>query len=185
MKKYLLAMCAALVVLAACESKPDERQPQLYSEPEADSQTGIQHVRDYHYTDTIQSGSHTYVYDVERHPSDSLGIVTDESGDRYADNYIDLRISCDGRQYFNHRFLKREFRSSLSRTFNEQSILDGIAFDRVTPQGMRFSISISYPNSDMYMPFAVTISSDGSYSYVQDDVLDVEGDVEDDDADGV
>ncbi|MCM1108085.1 MAG: DUF4738 domain-containing protein [Clostridium sp.] len=165
--------CLAALVLTACGGGTERDAQGLKSEfNQIDSVTEVQHMRDYSYHDTVSSGGHLYAYDIVRQASDTLGIVTDENGDRYADNFIRLTVTRDEEAYFSHRFLKQDFAAYLDRGFRKSAILDGMAFDRVVAGGVRFAVAVGYPMSDMSMPFLVTVDGSGAYRIEKDEVLD-------------
>lgn len=173
MRIYLGAwLAAALLAIAACTSKESE-QLSVYQEFQDDG-TGdeIQRMKDYRYRDTVSWRGSRYVYEVVRRADDSLALVTDEDGRRYADNYIELTVSEGGRTLFSRRFTKQTFAAFLDAGFKKNAILEGMAFDSAQPDGLRFSASVSYPLSDMYMPFALTVSASGGLHIARDEVLD-------------
>ena len=53
-------------------------------------------------------------------------------------------------------------------------MLEGLVFDMVTPQGLRFATSICYPRSDLYIPLVVTIDAAGQMTIERDEILDAE-----------
>jgi lipoprotein len=161
------------VLLAACNGNADRQARGAEMEFDGtDSVTAVQHMRDYHYRDTVRWGGKLYAYDIVRQAVDSLGIVTDENGERYADNSIRLTVTSDGEPYFSHCFVKRDFAAYLDGGFRAHAILDGMAFAAVKPGGVCFAVGVSYPLSDMSMPFLVTVNGSGTYSIEKDEVLD-------------
>lgn len=179
MKRHYLWMMAlaAVLALAACRNKEQNTTGyDAYERPEKSNE--VIRMKDYHYSASIKSGNAEYTYSVDRVPNDTLPVVTDEAGDRYADNAIRLRINKSGSQIFNRLFTKRTFKAYAGEGFISKAILEGMAFDKVVPQGLRFSASVSYPNSDMFVPFSITVAPDGSYVIAKDEVLDTETDME-------
>ena len=138
-------------------------------------------------TDSVRLGNRQYVYDILRTPCDSLSKVKDDTGDLYLDNTIRLTLRRDGVVFFDKTFTKETFASSIDKEFYDNAILDGIRFLRAEPgQGLVFSFAVSYPDSDMSVPFLMTITDGGSYSFVKDENLDrEEGDSVFFDEDGV
>jgi len=55
--------------------------------------------------------------------------------------------------------------------FLSHSVLEGMVFDKVTPKGLVFAASICFPQTDLYVPVSVTITSDGTMSMVKEEVL--------------
>ena len=151
------------------KSRGSEKKQTECTEPQ------VQALREYHHEDTLRVGRHLYAYDILRQPCDSLPSVRDDMGEEYRDNTIRLKLRRDGEPYFVYTFTKQTFRSSLDPGFYAHSILDGLRFMREEPgKGLVFTFSVSYPNSDMSIPFSLTVADNGTYSFVRDDVMDVE-----------
>ena len=52
-----------------------------------------------------------------------------------------------------------------------KSILERMVFDKSTPQGMVFAASISYPQTDLYVPVSITITADGGMSLKKEELM--------------
>ena len=52
-----------------------------------------------------------------------------------------------------------------------KSILEGIVYDKTTPQGIVYAASVCYPQTDLYMPLSITITADGKMSIRKVDML--------------
>lgn len=165
---FILAAC--FIAMACRNNEKTETTYSDYEKPESSNE--VQKMKDYHYSANVKAFGTTYRYDIVREANDTLPVIKDDTGQRYADNYIRLKINENNKEIFNKLFTKNTFRSYLDKDFIQHAILEGMAFDRVTSEGLRFSASISYPNSDIYIPLAITIAKDGSYHIVKDDVLD-------------
>lgn len=179
MKKLSLASCSAFclaaLLLVSCgrkQSQTDDLVGQGDMET-TDLQEGIQRMRTYDYSDSLQIGSRLYTYHIHREACDSLPKVTDDAGYVFADNIYRLTILKDGHPFFNRRFTKSSFAHLLSADFLRQGILDGFMCDTSQP-GLRFAVSVSYPQSDMYQPFLLTIDEQGGMSIVPDTRSDIE-----------
>ena len=185
MKRYftLYFLSIAVVILAACGSKSEKKDTWVAPEHEVVTRQ----MPELELTDSVKSSGHLYVYSILRTPCDSLDKVKDDMDDLYLDNTIRLTLRRDGAVYFDRTFTKATFAQSIDRGFYANAILDGIRFlSAETGQGLVFSFAVSYPDSDMSVPFIMTITDQGTYSFVKDENLDHE---EDDavfyDADGV
>ncbi|MBQ1973664.1 MAG: DUF4738 domain-containing protein [Paraprevotella sp.] len=169
-----IASIVMLVTLVACNGGADKQETIVQENITTVEKNALVRMNDYHYVDTVTMNRAKYSYEVVRKVDDSLAVVTDESGDCYADNYILLTVKREGVHIFSKRFTKATFASYFDEEFCRNSILEGMAFDRVTDSGLRFSFSVSYPMSDMCMPFSVTVSSNGVYTITRDELLDTE-----------
>ena len=173
--KYLISLFAALA-LTACQpqSKP-AGEAQTEAEPVADP---LHRTPEFNLRDSLQVGSHQWVYTIRRQSDDTLPIVTDEEGQRHADNFYQLDISRDGSAFFSRRLTKQDFASRLSQEFRQYGILDGCRFNRYEDGKLHFTFCVSYPESDEYSPFLLIIGPDGSCAIEPDEMLDDLGDIE-------
>lgn len=170
-----IAIGVAIMMTAACGGKktqPDQLVGQGDLEM-SDTLSGVQRMRTYDYSDTVQVGGHQYCYTIHREASDSLPMVRDESGFVFADNIYKLTILKDGQPFVSRRFTKADFDHLLSDDFRRQGILDGFMCDTSQP-GLRFAVSVSYPQSDMYEPFLLTFDDRGGMVMERDTRSEVE-----------
>ena len=94
-----------------------------YSEYEKpDTTNSVQEMKDYHYSAEVKVGQTRYTYDIVREVNDTLPLVTGDDGERYADNYIRLRVNREGKEIFNKVFTKNHFRSYMEKGFISHAI---------------------------------------------------------------
>ncbi len=169
----------AIVLLASLVTACGPKQSQTETRSAAVENTEAQPRRtpEFRLRDSLQVGSHKWVYNILRQPDDSLEIVTDEDGQRYVDNFYQLDITRDGHDFFSKRLTKATLQSRLSAQFRQYGILDGLRFNRYEDGKLYFSICVSYPESDEYAPFLLIIGPDGSHVFENDELLDL-GDIE-------
>mgnify|MGYP000234762485 CR=1 FL=1 len=96
-----------------------------------------------------------------RTPDENLPHVTNELGDTYVDNKIVLHLTRGNETVLNKTFTKNDFSSVVDANFLSKSILEGIVYDKTTPQGIVYAASVCYPQTDLYMPLSITITADG------------------------
>lgn len=120
---------------------------------------------------TITYKGREYRSSVVRRPDESLPVVTDEQGERFIDNSIALRITCGGKQIVDKVFTKESFASLVDARFLKYAILEGLVYDKTTPQGIIYAASICYPQSDLYVPLRLTVSADGKISMAKEELL--------------
>ena len=56
--------------------------------------------------------------------------------------------------------------------FQKNAILEGLVFDKSTPQGLLYAASVAYPESDLYVPFQITVNANGGINIVKSDEMD-------------
>jgi hypothetical protein len=84
-----------------------------------------------------------------------------------------LKIEKSGAEFFHKTFTKQTFKAYLDPVFYKSSILDGIAFNKMENNNMRFVASIGYPDTDYFMLFSITIAPDGNYNISKEDNLEM------------
>lgn len=182
MKKISFAGICALAMLISCGGgKTSEAtiNPNVTdSEEPAD---GIERMMLYDFTDTLRTDGKTFIYTIHREASDSLPLIIDDEGNRFADNVYTLTIRSGGTTVFQRRFTKATFSSYLSKEFQKKGILDGMMCDKSLP-GLRFAVSVSLPQSDMFEPLLMKVDTNGGIVITRDE----RGEAElEDDGDGV
>lgn len=176
MKRQLyLCICLLGVIVTSCQSRSTKKDPDNYVvesiQPDVISKE-IQQLQTIDATANAEFKGRTYNMHVIRRADAGLPIVTDMQGVKYYDNTISLRIDTGGREVINKDFTKHTFASYLEADFLQHSILEGLVFDKVTDYGLMFAASVSYPESDLYVPFHVTVLPDGRLSMEKADLMD-------------
>ena len=114
---------------------------------------------------------------IDRTPDDSLRMAVDETGQKYVDNHVSLRvIRADGSVFFSRSFTKSTFDAYLDGDYREGGILEGFVFDKVDGARLVFASSVCLPQTDEYIPLVVTVSSQGEIAIRRDSQLDTNGD---------
>lgn len=124
---------------------------------------------------TITWGEGSYTISVKRYADESLPIAIDESGRKYFDNKIDLKISrADGSVFMDKTFQKTDFNSFLDDNTKKNGALLGLPFVEVEGNDLVFSASVGSPNemSDEFVPMKVKISRMGDIHIELDNDLD-------------
>ncbi len=160
MKRILLIMPALL--LLCCNGK---QQTQTQETETAITENKIHELPRYELTDTVAMGNRTYTYHIVRQASDTLPVAHDEQLGDTRDNTIVLTVLAGEKKLFQRVFTKSYFRSHIEEDFFPRAILDGISFRGAQAgKGLTFMLSVSEPDSDMTIPFAVTIAPNGQLS---------------------
>lgn len=113
-------------------------------------------------------------YEIKRTPSRDLPLVKDEQGNKFVDNVISLKVLKNGKQILEKRFVKKDFSELVAADFLSNSILEGLVFDQVVKGHLRFAASVCYPQTDIYVPFCIMVSKDGTLRLEKGSVLDEE-----------
>ena len=114
-----------------------------------------------------------YISRVVRTPDETLPLVTNAEGEKFVDNRISLHITQQGRTVVNRVFTKQDFAQLLNARFLKYAILEGVVFDQVTEDGtIRYAASVAYPQSDLYVPLRITVTSNGQLFIEREEMMD-------------
>ena len=173
MKKliYLLLLPLALAVVA-CGGKngSSNKESVLVTQDSVDAH-GLQRMQSSKAETDIKFKGKDHHSLVSRTPDESLPHVSNEMGDTYVDNKIVLRITRGGENVLNKTFTKNDFSSVVDANFLSKSVLEGIVYDKTTPEGIVYAASVCYPQTDLYVPLSITVSADGKMSIKKVDML--------------
>ena len=170
-------MCLVMVLLSACSSqkKGDGDDIHVLMKDSVDSH-GLQRMQVSDTKTTFTYAGRDYQSNVVRRPDDALPVVTNEQGDRFVDNSISLRITSDGKLVIDKVFTKESFASLVEAKFLRHSILEGLVYDKTTPQGIVYAASVCYPQTDLYIPLSLTITPDGKIVMAKQELMEDFGD---------
>lgn len=163
----------ALFLLAGCASNNKEEEKKenmrVLTQTVADEK-GVQRMQVSKAEQNVKHGNATYHFTIVRQPDESLDRVKSENGDMFVDNEITLTVSKDGKQLFKEKFTKQSFVNITGSSFLKKSVLEGMVFDRTTPQGLVFATSVCYPQTDLFFPISVTIAANGKMSMAKEEI---------------
>lgn len=175
MKQIYILCTLAWALLGSCGGKKESSvttEQLMFQIDSVDQATGLQRMQVSHFDQSIVSDGKKYRLQIERVPADSLPAVKNELG-TFADNRISVKITREnGGNVFAKTFTKQAFAAHISAEHLRQFILEGIVFDEEKTQAGKqivLAASISYPQSDLYIPFSITVTPDGKMSIVQNE----------------
>lgn len=157
-----------LALLSGCGGKKDHSgesvEHLIYQIDSVDQATGVQRMQVSSVSQDIECGGRRYSLYIHRAPSDSLPRVQSELG-TFADNRIVVRITREGgSRVFARTLTKQVFSDFFTTEQLSHFVLEGVVFDEEkTSAGhdIVLASSISYPQTDLYIPFTLTISPEG------------------------
>lgn len=174
MKKQLYTglLLMAMVLISCTGNKNAANGPETrILKPDSIDAKGVQRMQVSKVDQPITFKGGEYRSFIHRVPNDSLPRVKDEQGNVFVDNTITLRLSRGNQRIFNRTFTKQSFSSLLTAEFMRNAILEGMVFDKTTPQGFIYAVSVSYPQTDLYIPLSVTITPDGKMSMAKEELM--------------
>lgn len=173
MKKFMyLFIILLLVVLTACGggSKKTNEGSLILRQDSVDDR-GMQRMQVSKTEVDIKFKGKDYHSFISRTPDEGLPLVKDEMGNTFVDNKILLRLTRGNEQVFNMTFTKKNFSSVVSDDFLSKSILEGMVYNKTTPQGIVYAASVCYPQTDLYVPVSITITADGKMTMEREELL--------------
>ena len=175
MKRFFLHILPlAFLLFSACTSAEKEKGKET-SEPTVQPAEAEPQMQPSTTEGTISLSGKEYTYRIHREPAHDFPTVELEDGTSYYDNRILLSIrTAQGTEVYRHEFRKTDFTSVVNPRFMAHGILEGLVFDRVEDKRMLFAASISYPQSDLYVPARVYIrlgSTGGQLSIEREDAM--------------
>ena len=173
MKKliYLLLLPLALAVVACGGKNGSSNKESVLARQDSVDAHGLQRMQSSKAEIDIKFKGRDYHSLVSRTPDESLPHVSNEMGDTYVDNKIVLRITQGSENVLNKTFTKNDFSSVVDAKFLSKSILEGIVYDKTTPEGIVYAASVCYPQTDLYVPLSITVTADGKMSIKKVDML--------------
>jgi len=176
----MIAVAAVLVVLCGCKEKKQSDNIISVDDSETVSiaPSGPVRMQAFKQSTAVKWVGRTYTVDIERHANDSLPMVRDEEGDEYVDNSIRLRVvRADGSVFFSKVFTKHTFEAYLDEAYRKRGILEGLVFDGVDGNSLKFASSVSFPQTDEYIPLEVMVDNFGNVSIRRENSMDTYGNV--------
>lgn len=173
MKRFLyLISCCILIVCSACGggNKKTEEKSLLLIHDSVDAR-GLQRMQVSKAEVDIKFKGKDYHSFISRTPDEELPTVKDENGNKFVDNKIQLRLTRGNEQIFNMTFTKKNFTSIVGEDFLSKSILEGMVYNKTTPQGFVYAASVCYPQTDLYVPLSITITADGKMTMAKEELL--------------
>ncbi len=175
MKQIYIMAVLLMGMLTGCGSnKKDSKEEtqRMFQLESVDENTGLQRMQVSRVNQEISCRGKKYKLSVERTPDEKLPHVKSNMG-LFVDNSIKVRIIRDnGTSLFEKTFTKNDFAGSLSAKYLKHSVLEGLVFDDVrTAENKEITLaaSVSYPMTDLYIPFILVVSQDGKLSISKDE----------------
>ncbi len=167
----LLAWIATGLPVACSPAAKEKAGDQTFVAPDSVEAEGAQRMQVSDVTTPIDYCGKEYVSSVHRQPDESLPPVADGEGGTFVDNRISLRLTCGGHTVFEKVFTKEMFARVVDTEFLKRSVLEGLVFDRTSPEGFVYAASVCFPQTDLYIPLRITVTLDGRMMVVQEDLM--------------
>lgn len=173
MKKIQLLTVLLMVALMMSCGKKKENNDIIVPTAEVVKPKAPISMQPYDQQQEVEWLDKSYQVIINRMADENLHMVQDETGQKFIDNRITLRvIRADGSEFFKKVFIKGDFDSQLDDDYRQTGILEGLVFDKVDGNNLVFAGSVSHPQTDEYIPLVVTLSNFGNVSIKRDDQMD-------------
>ena len=173
MKKIQLLAALLMAVLAISCGKKKESKDIIVPTAEVVKPKAPISMQPYSQQQEVAWLDKSYQVFIDRVADDSLRMVQDETGQKFVDNRITLRVvRADGSVFFKKVFTKSTFDAQLDDDYRQTGILEGLVFDKVDGNNLVFAGSVSHPQTDEYIPLVVTVSNFGNVTIKRDDQMD-------------
>ena len=177
------AALAGAMWLVACSNNKKNDDNIIAPKPTKVVKKATQAIGDYHQSRTIEWLGANYTISTARTADKTLPLTEDESGNKYYDNKITIKITrADGSVFLEKTFQKSDFKAHLTGTYARTGALLGVVFNKAKGNNLYFAASVGSPDSmsDDFVPIVVRISNMGTTTMYEDTQLDTEaGDSED------
>jgi hypothetical protein len=175
---FKFIMLAAIATTTAACGNHNKQKNYIEVKDSVKKPSAPQKMQEYKSVKTINWRGETYTYNIHRMVDTNLPIITDENGNKFYDNKIDLTITRNGSPFFSQTFTKNTFAPYLDESFKKRGTLEGLVFDKTDNECMHFAASVCFPQTDEYIPLVVKLSSDGSISIARDTKIDTGSDAD-------
>lgn len=173
MKKIQLLAALLMAVIAISCGKKKESKDIIVPSVEVVKPKAPISMQPYNQQQEVKWLDKSYQVFIDRVADDSLRMVQDETGQKFVDNRITLRVvRADGSVFFKKVFTKSSFDAQLDDDYRRTGILEGLVFDKVDGNNLIFAGSVCHPQTDEYIPLVVTVSNFGNVTIKRDDQMD-------------
>lgn len=174
-RKLTIVLLTALTVATGCKEKK-QTQDIIAPRIEVAKPSGPVRMQPYSDQRSIAWLGKEYKVEVQRTADDSLRKVKDETGQTFVDNRVSIVIRrADGSVAISKTFTKNNFMAYIDANYREAGILEGLVFDEVDDQKLKFAASVSLPLTDEYIPLEVSIDNFGQVTIKRDSEMDTYG----------
>ena len=171
----MIAVALGTAMFTGCKQKKQTEDIIVHKTEAPKPQAPIR-MQEYNQVKDIQWLDRGYQVNIRRTADDSLRMVKDETGQKFVDNRILLKvIRQDGSVFFSQTFTKASFNDYLDDDYRATGILEGLVFDRVEGHQLIFAGSVSHPQTDEYIPLVITLSNFGDVNISRDSEMDTNG----------
>lgn len=180
---YILFISAVMTFCFVSCGEKKETNNIITHKPQKKVKTAPTKMQSFSHKENVEWLGKTYGVEIRREADTSLPMIVDETGNKYYDNHINIKVTRnDGTVFFEKTFSKEDFSSYITEQYTKKSALLGIVIDKTDENNLYFAASVGSPDvlSDEYMPLILSLSRMGSISIKKDTRLDSDTNAEED-----
>lgn len=180
MNRVICFIAAAIIIGTTTACKEEKKRDDIIiTKVERKAPTGPISMQEYTQVTDVEWNGETVVCEINRKPDTALPTVTNENGQKFVDNKINLKIKYqDGNTLFEKVFTKNDFSAALDDDYRKNGVLEGLVFDKKENGQLKFAASVSLPQTDEYIPIVLLVSKNGAVNISRDTQMDTNGDIE-------
>lgn len=170
MRKIIPFLLLGGVALGAVSCKEEKKSEDIITHiaPKTQVKKGTGKMSDFDYHKRVTAFGDTLNISIYRISDTSLPLAQDESGRKYYDNKVKLKIQrADGSVFVDRTFTKADFSDFTNNSYGRNGALLGFMFDKLEGGVLRFGASVGSPDptSDEFIPIDVLIDSRGKVAF--------------------
>ena len=173
-KKYGISLLMMVLTLTGCgneKSTAEKEQREILQMEDSEDNKDIQRMPVSAHQENVKCGGVAYVLNIERKPDEKLPIIRSAVGN-FMDNRILLSIQKNGKEFLKKSFTRNDFTPHVEFKETNQFRLEGLVFDAINTEEnkeLTFAANMTYPDSDLYIPFRIVVSQQGKCSISLDE----------------
>lgn len=175
MKQIYIIAALVLGLMTGCSGNKKDAQEEakkMFQIERVDEDSELQRMQVSRINQEINCKGKIFKLSVERAPDGNLPHVKSSMG-LFMDNSIQVKIVREnGTILFEKKFTKSDFAPYLPVKYLNRSVLEGLVYDDVRSaekKEITLAASVSYPMTDLYIPFVLVVSQDGKLSISKDE----------------
>ncbi len=175
MKQIYIFALLLMGILSGCGSNQKdtkEETQRMFQLESVDENSSLQRMQVSRINQEIACKGKKFQLSIERTPDEKLPHVKSDMG-LFMDNSIKVKIAREnGTALFEKKFTKSDFAAYLPEKYLKRSVLEGLVFDDVRTgekKEITLAASVSYPMTDLYIPFVLVVTQGGKLSISKDE----------------
>lgn len=172
--RILFILAASAMLAASCGEKKQTTEI-IAPKPVQKAAAAPVKMQGYENNENVEWLGKTYKVVVSRRTDTEMAMIEDETGTKYYDNRISLKVMRpDGTVFFSREFTKNDFSGYIDAAYLKHSALLGLVLEKAEGDNLQLAASVGSPDmlSDDYVPMLITLSRMGNITMKKDTRID-------------